>query len=228
MAAVTCITSLDLIVLNHLVCHILWSVSRVSRDSPVEKSHLISSLEWICMLSCRTILWNHFVCKHIFMNAICMCRWSLWENMDGHTDLGSLSQGAGVCRCWCKSFVICPHLYPWQSRGCHLHPGSGDSGHILYHGNLRGEWEVYLQTQESWRCVCVCVCVCVFIPLIWQSTGAGMQARAVENSKRTSWTTWSAKELISSRSSFNEPGWEFGSHTKLMVKVSRVADEEGK
>lgn len=64
--------------------------------------------------------------------------------------------------------------------------------------------------------------------MIWQSTGAGMQARAVENSKKTLWTTCWGKELKSSRSSFNEPGWEFGSHTKLMVKVSRVADTEGK
>lgn len=88
--------------------------------------------------------------------------------------------------------------------------------------------------QEHKSCyTCLCSSTyespeCVVIPMIRQSTGAGMQARAVENSKRTSWTTRSGKVLMSSRTSFNEPGWELGSHAKLMVKVSRVADENSK
>lgn len=64
--------------------------------------------------------------------------------------------------------------------------------------------------------------------MMWQSTGAGMQARAVENSKMASCTTWCANVLMSSRTSFSEPDWEFLSHTKLMVKVSRVPAEEKK
>lgn len=52
-----------------------------------------------------------------------------------------------------------------------------------------------------------------------------MQARGVENSNKTSCSTWVDRVLKSSRRSFKEPGYEFGSHTKLMVKVSRVADE---
>lgn len=47
------------------------------------------------------------------------------------------------------------------------------------------------------------------VPIIWQSTGAGKQARAVENSKMASCTTWSFMVLISSRTSCSEPGREY-------------------
>lgn len=63
------------------------------------------------------------------------------------------------------------------------------------------------------------------VPMIWQSTGAGMQARAVENSKMASCNWCCANVLMSSRTSLSEPDWEFLSHTKLMVKVSRVPAE---
>lgn len=68
----------------------------------------------------------------------------------------------------------------------------------------------------------------VSVPVILQSTGAGMQASEVENSKRTLWVTWLVKVLMSSRTSFKEPGYEFGSHTKVIWKVSRDADGEAK